>query len=318
MKKLLTTLFILAIALSIKAQTTLSGTISDSTSAVSYARVKLFRATGIFVDSVEAPGGTYTFNNILPGNYIIVAKGDTAVYKNHIRTYYGQSVRWRNATAVTVTDTTPKTGLDILLIQIPNWAGTNNTGYCSGTIVRGTGQRAGDPIPGIDIALEQIPGGIIKANTQTNDSGFFEVKKIPNGMKYSLLVEIPGLDMDSTYTVEVVNGDSALCLDFVVDTTMSGMGIYTTNLALTSVFSFHKNEYDKITVYPNPSSSIFFIELPEENATIRVTALDGKLIEQTTIYSNKARLDLSDQPKGVYLVEVSTKENIQVIKAIKE
>ena len=45
----------------------------------------------------------------------------------------------------------------------------------------------GDPIPGVDVSIEQSPGGIIIATTRTDGNGKFVFKNIPKlkeGLKY--------------------------------------------------------------------------------------------------------------------------------------
>jgi hypothetical protein len=319
MKNLFAALFILMSSVVVFGQRSISGTVTDSLGNASAGRIKLYRTIGVFVDSLDFIDGTYEFTNVPIGNYYVITRGDTVAYPNHIRTYYGQKPHWQNATMVTITDTTNAlTNIDITLIQIPNWSGSNNTGYCSGTILRENGLRAGDPIPGIDVSLEQIPGGIIKANTETDENGFFEIKKIPDNSKYNLIVDLPGLTMDSTHTVEIAVGDSAFCLDFIVDTSSTTAGIYATDLTLTSIYSLEEKEYNIAKIYPNPSSGLFTIELVANESSIIVFAIDGKTVMQNKIYSNKARLDLRNQPKGIYFIEIKDTFGVQKLKVLVE
>jgi hypothetical protein len=304
---------------------TLSGVISDSTSTAQGGHVYLYKfiATNkplevVDTFAINSADGSYFFENMGIGDFYVSAKGDTSIYPNHITTYFGQKPTWSGATSVRIDSLTADEMADILLIQIPNWSGSSNTGYCSGTIVMYDTQRAGDPVPGIDISLQQIPGGIIKANTSTNVDGFFEVAKIPNNTSYNLLVDIPGIPMDSTHTVQILAGDSAFNLDFIVDTSAANPGIFVANLSLSSVHEFVKKNYVSIEVYPNPSNSIFFINLPFDSSRITVYNLMGQPLFQENIYSNKARLDLSGQPKGAYILQVSRRDFEQTVKIILE
>lgn len=43
----------------------------------------------------------------------------------------------------------------------------------------------GDPVPGVDVSIEQSPSGIIIAQTSTNSNGIFEVGNLPPG-KYKI------------------------------------------------------------------------------------------------------------------------------------
>ena len=41
--------------------------------------------------------------------------------------------------------------------------------------------KQGDPIPGVDVSIEQSPGGIIISQTQTNSNGYYVFTSIPIG-----------------------------------------------------------------------------------------------------------------------------------------
>lgn len=291
--------------INLAAPNTISGTISDSTTVASPVGVALFSFSQMaIVDSVLSLDGTYQFDNVVNGNYLIVAKAPRIQYPNHIVTYYGQAPHWANATVVTISNNIGLDNMDITLIQKPNWSGTANTGYCSGSLLYATGQRAGDPIPGVDIALEQIPGGIIKAGTDTDLSGVFEVSKIPNNTKYKLIVDYPGMDIISTDTVEILTGDTVMNLNFVMDTVPGTSGIYFVGETLTSVYSPLDVNYKQIRIYPNPSSGVFYLELTDKKQTVSVTNINGKVVYNKQITSNMARLDLTQQSKGIYFVEI--------------
>ena len=56
----------------------------------------------------------------------------------------------------------------------------------------------GDPVPGVDVSIEQSPSGVIVSSTQTNSSGFFEFKNLPPG-KYKLKYgALPGQTASNT------------------------------------------------------------------------------------------------------------------------
>ena len=227
MKKLFTAALILISSSFLKGQSYISGTISDSTGAAANVGVALFSFNNLsIVDTLLSLDGSYQFNNVDTGQYLVVARGNKLQYPNHIVTYYGQHTKWSAGTIITVQDTNNFPNTDIILIQKPDWSNSDNKGFCSGRIKIGQGLRAGDPIPGIDIALEQIPGGIIKASTTTDSTGLFKIEKIPDNTEYQLIVDIPGYPIDSTHTVKILNSDSVMNLDFVVDTDAGSEGIF--------------------------------------------------------------------------------------------
>ncbi|MBI3502204.1 MAG: T9SS type A sorting domain-containing protein [Bacteroidetes bacterium] len=70
---------------------------------------------------------------------------------------------------------------------------------------------------------------------------------------------------------------------------------------------------DFISVYPNPSSGIFTIQLQDPSTSLRVTAVDvynvfGEKVTRSVIPSGARNLtiDISNQPQGIYFLKVST------------
>ena len=272
----------------------ISGTISDSSGIVNSGEVSLLRRMS---DSTQMPviatamitGGNYMFYDIPTlegpssqlGKYLIVAQGDSS-YPNHIPTYYGDIFRWDSSMTVNTLcfDTIVA---NIFIIEVPALTGS---GFCSGRITLGsknktgkfTGEEGGflgDPVPGLDISIQGIPGGEVKQFTTTNDSGEFLFNNIPVG-GYKLFVNIPGLFMDSTYDVTIVNQtDSIYGLNFTVDTT-SGSGLIFITTPPTSIRDIMIQTSYSVKVFPNPFSdaTVFEIEGGREGETYRLEIND--------------------------------------------
>ena len=62
---------------------------------------------------------------------------------------------------------------------------------------------------------------------------------------------------------------------------------------------------EMITVYPNPSSGVFFLSNTEkyENSKIRVSDITGKIIYNKNLTST---IDLSNYPKGIYNLQITS------------
>ncbi len=68
----------------------------------------------------------------------------------------------------------------------------------------------------------------------------------------------------------------------------------------------------KISVYPNPTADVFFVETDSETDFIYVYNMAGKLVA-TEANIGKTRIDLSDEPQGTYFVKVG-KKTLKVLK----
>lgn len=76
-----------------------------------------------------------------------------------------------------------------------------------------------------------------------------------------------------------------------------------------------------INLYPNPSSDgLFYIDLrqvSEEPVKITVTDLNGRVVTSTnSMISGKEMIDLSNQPKGVYLIRLSNATMLETKKLV--
>lgn len=273
-----------------------------------------------YVDSfiLGSGNGDYFFYNRPAGNYLILVRPDEALYPNAIPTYYGDTAYWGYASIMNLISDT--SGIDIRVRETPVWTGN---GFCSGTLrfglgsgKTGNGQAVpfGDPVPGIDVSLEQIPGGIIKAHTTTNDSGFYSIANIPMNTSYKLLVDIPGLPMDSSYAITINTSDSIVTdLDFVIDTSTGSAGIY---IGYPLSAKENRIQYREFIIYPNPCNGIFTLTSTSGHQPLTVSVYNflGEVIFQSTINNQQSTIDISKQPKGIYLVRIQTKDELRVRK----
>lgn len=110
-----------------------------------------------------------------------------------------------------------------------------------------------------------------------------------NGMSFTPTVT-------GNYAVIVTDGecsDTSVCVNMTID--ISGI---------------NEMKYkSSIQLFPNPTNGIVTIQFEGTEATVFVTDLTGKLVEQTTIKSNES-IDLSTLNSGTYLVNVELNGSI--------
>ena len=76
-----------------------------------------------------------------------------------------------------------------------------------------------------------------------------------------------------------------------------------------------------ISIFPNPSSSIFTIDSnynqqTSTNDQIIITNSIGEVVYQTTINSKQSIINLSSQPNGIYFIKLKTAKNIYIKKLV--
>jgi hypothetical protein len=65
-------------------------------------------------------------------------------------------------------------------------------------------------------------------------------------------------------------------------------------------------------VFPNPSTGVFMVKMNEHSSKIQYQVLnqEGKLIAESTTFSDEFKIDLTNQPKGIYFLKVKTDKGI--------
>jgi polyhydroxybutyrate depolymerase len=77
------------------------------------------------------------------------------------------------------------------------------------------------------------------------------------------------------------------------------------------------NHIQNIHVFPNPATENLTVEAPQ-GSVIRILDIQGQLIKTISVNGNKEILDVSALSSGIYVIEVKTKEIIEVQKFVKE
>jgi len=79
-----------------------------------------------------------------------------------------------------------------------------------------------------------------------------------------------------------------------------------------------KPSNSNFTIYPNPNKGKFIIELTNKTteSTIEIYDLMGKKVWSKVSSENKLEIDISNQPKGIYLVKVVSENNVIIQKIV--
>jgi Secretion system C-terminal sorting domain len=74
---------------------------------------------------------------------------------------------------------------------------------------------------------------------------------------------------------------------------------------------------NNIKIYPNPTTGIFTISI-KEDASVKMYDMFGKLIYTSKANIGESKIDISNYPSGIYLIQVETENGSVTKKIIKE
>ena len=81
------------------------------------------------------------------------------------------------------------------------------------------------------------------------------------------------------------------------------------DLTVTGDFaSVEESSIEVLSAYPNPTTEVLNVNLNTNVETVSILSLDGKLISNEVVNSNKIELNVADLAAGVYFYEVVTAE----------
>lgn len=292
---------------------------------LNYGRVFLLKYDSLvqllIVDSTDLSGanGDYILYNHPSDQYLILFRPDSSIYPNSLPTYFGDSSLWTAGQIIDLISDT--SGIDISTREMPV---TSGSGFISGFIQFGIGSGKtgnnnvvpfGDPVPGIDISIEQIPGGIVRHST-TDINGYYSFSGLPLAT-FKLLVDIPGLPMDSTYTVNLTSGDSVETnLDYVVDTTSGSAGIYIGYPLGSSEPGVRSPE---VNIFPNPNKGAFIVRVTKDQYTnLKIVNVLGEVLFAQNIGKDSClAINLTGRETGMYfLILTSVSGQVNQVKII--
>ncbi len=284
-------------------------------------------------------GGYYELFGLNPcDRFIVMAEGDPMFYPDNYPTYYQSVAHWEEATIVDSSYASVDgviSDIDIQLMQYENMG--QGAGYLQGFVFYGGGggamkgsEERGEPVKNTDISLEMLAEDQKSTDadvfhttrrTQTDEEGFYMFDFLPTGT-FRIVVEIPGLPLDSMYRLTITDTDSVfLDLNYYVDTTS---GIYVTPDP-SGVEDFVAQQL-QLAVRPNPNKgnfTLFFLEEQHQDVwveEVQIMDMTGSLILHERLGKacrrNIAAMHLHDVLPGLYLLNLQTDKGRMMVKMI--
>lgn len=317
-------------------QISISGTVADinSTPAANTPlylyKVKPLGQFELFDSTMTDAVGNYMFDYLPEEQFII--KSSTNL-PNTVSTYYGSPndhVNWDSAWVFNLSCANQTlTGKDITLI--PTVPQTGN-GVLSGFVYDlgsfGTLRKSnpndkalGDPIPDIDITVNQSPGGTVGISPTDNNGGY-NFTGLNVGASFIVTADIPGLPNDSTYTINItVTNNNFDSLNFYIDSA----GVYILDTNITTSVSVYNDLETAIELMPNPTQNNVNLVIQSEtssNAAIRLTSYTGSIVSEKRQQINKGKNTIelvTDQlSSGIYFIQIQMNNKIIVKKLVKQ
>ena len=271
------------------------------------------------LDSVTlSTAGRYQFIGEPGGKYLIYVIADPIAFPLTAKTYAPNADQWMNGLIINAPCGT-QDSTDIAVIEL---AALTGAGSFTGSVHQGSGYGArlivgtpailGEPIPGLDVNLEQHPNGIV-ATTTTDISGIYHFSNVPAGT-YNVYVDIPGLGNISQYTKTVTSNQMFTNLDYIADSTH----IYPdTVLVIAGINAPIASPANRVSLSPNPfrdQISVGYTLSSTSDVVIEIYTMLGERVagfvkphQDAGTYSFKLNAAENNLSQGVYLFRM-TKE----------
>ncbi|MBN2763363.1 MAG: T9SS type A sorting domain-containing protein, partial [Bacteroidales bacterium] len=269
-----------------------------------------FQRSPLSDSAIIEANGEYILGNIPFGRYILYAIPDNDFNADAVPTYFPNGSNWQDAEQLLISTTEPLAGIDILLKEIPQNAGTATLGGLvfeadTTNIFKSSDAVQAKPVKKANVVLvgkTKAYANVI-AFTETDDYGNFSFLDIFDG-GYTIIVDIPGMPHNSYYDIEVTGGQIIMNLDHLVGEEEIEALYGTTAIPEGKTIS------DNIAVFPNPCTGTLFIynkTLTSDVTEIEIFDLSGILLYQKTLHRQTGinALDLRSLQKGVYLLRVT-------------
>lgn len=242
--------------------------------------------------SVSAPDGTFTFKQVVAGDYYIFVVPSREEYPDFAPTYYYNKVHWEEAYRLPVTEDTYDIDIDLVRLSLDMPAGEGIiSGYCTAS---GGAQSCGN----IAVLLFDRTQKYLLGWAWVNQDGSFEFPDLPFG-DYVIVGEKAGYTRFSSAVISLSPEQPSVDqvelkiepykISFIIPTQGSG-------------------NHATLRVSPNPAEERVIIENFASDGLfeVMITSSDGKTqtIPIQVISGKSAPVDLTYFSPGLYLLRV--------------
>ncbi len=249
-------------------------------------------STVSILDSTTTQMGNYYFYS-QEATVFIKAIPDSANHPNAIPTYFTNAATFLSSTEV------QGSLCDSVSSNIQVLAGTNpgGQGFIAGNVFQGAGKvSGGNAVQGLDLLLMNANNEVVEHLT-TDVQGAFKFNNLSNG-DYSIYVDHPKFFNQAPPVISIDDSNMEQNLTLFVEKNELVVDQPSTSIAA--------NRIAQVNLYPNPTQGIITIQVVDY-FTFSLVDLSGKVLVEKQESHTQAQLNLSDFPKGMYLLQIYKK-----------
>ncbi len=265
----------------------------------------------------------FSISNINAGNYILLTNFSNPSF-TYLKTYFDSTYLWNRADTLRIANNST------INLRVPLYKLTALTeipfGSISGKLqyINSDKSILGEPVKGAEIYIELEPDDEPILNTTTDSSGYYSFSNLPENNFYKINIDIPGIPLISTYeSLSFSDENNITNLNFFVDTTTSGGGIWKDSSLFADYIFFNLN---KINIFPNPTNGLLSIKyqvLKTTPLSIDIIDVFGKNlltvfsgVKQEGFFEEKISLDKEISRSGYLFIKIKFNNNVCLKKII--
>lgn len=286
------------------------------------------RADSVLIDE----NGSYRFDNLGSGLYMLMASVRPAIYPNALPTYYGDKLKWFESTSIILSGEN-LTNIDFNIIAPSPLDETSGTNILGGNVsddpefkhteenLKSLKNTTGKPKASTGIILVGPPkkstnADNIFAGTFTDDFGDYRFNHVPGG-RYHIYVDVPGIPHYGVYYVEVTDNENVTDMNYFV----AEEYIYADPKSSIGTAIGKTQNLANVLIYPNPASDVLNVYLKSDHsqAKVEIYNMNGRMFLSKKLFGGEIQqLNISDANPGVYVIKVITNQGSKISKLIIE
>lgn len=270
-----------------------------------------------------AGSNTFNFENLILGDYIILADPDENEYPNLLPTYLGNTLDWQVADTLFLEQNTGGVNIEVEKEPEPlTEPGSEISGFIEEEYDEADSSLRVLPrrrVSGAGVSVRTLAGSSRPENSlrlleddyelvayiKTDENGEFSFPNLPSG-DYRIRVEYPGVENDETSDIDFnLSGEEGevVSVEAVVE---DGL------IKVTETGRVTANEPEKITsfsFYPNPAKNELNLKLenPLDANELIIFDMRGIVHKKITLKNEQRKIDIKDIPTGTYILKLQDK-----------